>query len=182
MCASPDLLPKASKCVVQSVREHHSRNGDLDRRRTHDSPRAERHPGGFDAALSRAACGSAGPLTGLADSQQIEPVRLNEKAAAPQPHPGDGLQEAAVRRFDRTAALANGVFVMPVGQSEVGDAADIDMFDQPPFPHPFQDAVGRDESERGSPAPRTAPDVLAGDEMAARRECFEDGDALRRDA
>lgn len=125
--------------------------------------------------------GSRRPLAGLTDAEQIEPVSLHEKPGTAKALPGERIQEAPVRGFDRPAALADRVLVVVVRQPEVGDAPDVDLLDQARLAHPFQDAVGRDEAEGGRAPLRPPPDVLARREVAARGERFEDGDALRCD-
>lgn len=109
-------------------------------------------------------------------------MAVHEEAGAPQPLPGEGVQETPVRRFDRPAALADRVVVMAVRQSEEGGAANVDLLDEPRVPHAFEDAIGRDEAESGRSPLRALPDTLTGGEMASGGQRFEDGDALRRHA
>ena len=106
---------------------------------------------------------------------------LHEKAGAPKPPAGEGVQKTPVRGLDRSAALADRVIVVAVRHPEVGDAANVDLLHEARLPHALEDAVGGDEAEPVRPPPRALPDVLARGEMTAGGEGFEDGDALGRD-
>jgi hypothetical protein len=124
----------------------------------------------------------SGLLARLTQPQEIEAVRLHQEPRAPQPLPGERVQQAAVCRFDRPAALADGVVVVAVRQPEVGGAADVDLLDEAGVPHPFEDAIGRDQPEPGRSPPRAPPEILTGGKMTPGGERFENGDSLRRDA
>jgi len=109
-------------------------------------------------------------------------MALHEEARASQPFAGQGVKQTPLGGFDRSAALADGVVVVAIRQPEVGDAADVDLLDEAGVPHPFEDAIGRDQPEPGRSPLRAPPEILTGGKMTPGGERFEDGDSLRRDA
>jgi hypothetical protein len=109
-------------------------------------------------------------------------MALHEEARAAQPFAGQGVEQTPVGGFNCPAALADRVVVVAVRQPEVGDATDVDLLDKAGVPHPFEDAIGRDEPESGRSPPRAPPEILTSGKMTPGGERCENGDALRRDA